>query len=54
MQRNDEIGACAIGVNLMTEKLKQNIGSHQRLMADVSHALRSTMTQLQIALGLAQ
>ena len=38
----------------MAEKLEQNIGSHQRLMADVSHELRSPMTRLQIALGLAQ
>lgn len=53
-QRNDEIGACASSFNLMAEKLEQNIGSHQRLMADVSHELRSPMTRLQIALGLAQ
>ncbi len=53
-QRNDEIGACAASFNLMAEKLEQNIGSHQRLMADVSHELRSPMTRLQIALGLAQ
>ena len=53
-QRNDEIGACAASFNLMAEKLAQNIGSHQRLMADVSHELRSPMTRLQIALGLAQ
>ncbi|ARD44586.1 ATP-binding protein [Colwellia sp. PAMC 21821] len=53
-QRNDEIGACAVSFNLMAEKLEQNIGSHQRLMADVSHELRSPMTRLQIALGLAQ
>jgi len=53
-QRNDEIGACAISFNLMADKLEQNIGAHQRLMADVSHELRSPMTRLQIALGLAQ
>lgn len=53
-QRNDEIGACAASFNLMAEKLEQNISSHQRLMADVSHELRSPMTRLQIALGLAQ
>lgn len=53
-QRNDEIGTCAASFNLMAEKLEQNIGAHQRLMADVSHELRSPMTRLQIALGLAQ
>jgi len=53
-QRNDEIGACAASFNAMAEKLEHNITSHQRLMADVSHELRSPMTRLQIALGLAQ
>ena len=53
-QRNNEIGACAASFNLMAEKLEQNINAHQRLMADVSHELRSPMTRLQIALGLAQ
>ena len=53
-QRNDEIGDCAASFNLMAEKLEQNISSHQRLLADVSHELRSPMTRLQIALGLAQ
>lgn len=53
-QRNDEIGDCAKSFNLMAEKLEQNIEAHQRLLADVSHELRSPMTRLQIALGLAQ
>jgi two-component system sensor histidine kinase CpxA len=53
-QRNDEIGDCAQSFNLMAEKLEQNINAHQRLLADVSHELRSPMTRLQIALGLAQ
>lgn len=54
LQRKDEIGACAKSFNLMAEKLEQNIESHQRLMADVSHELRSPMARLQIAMGLAQ
>jgi two-component system, OmpR family, sensor histidine kinase CpxA len=53
-QRNNEIGDCAVSFNSMAEKLEQNIGAHQRLLADVSHELRSPMTRLQIALGLAQ
>lgn len=53
-QRNDEIADCAMSFNLMADKLEQNIEAHQRLLADVSHELRSPMTRLQIALGLAQ
>lgn len=53
-QRNDEIGDCAVSFNLMAEKLEHNIAAHQRLLADVSHELRSPMARLQIALGLAQ
>ena len=37
----------------MAEKIEDNFGAHQRLLADVSHELRSPMTRLQIALGLA-
>ncbi|SEL80590.1 two-component system, OmpR family, sensor histidine kinase CpxA [Colwellia chukchiensis] len=53
-QRHDEIGACAASFNAMADKLEHNIDAHQRLLADVSHELRSPMTRLQIALGLAQ
>ena len=38
----------------MAEKLQQNQSSQQRLLGDVSHELRSPMTRLQMALGLAQ
>lgn len=51
-KRNDELGAMANSFNQMADKLKANIHAHQRLLADVSHELRSPMTRLQIALGL--
>ncbi|GAA6204797.1 MULTISPECIES: ATP-binding protein [Thalassotalea] len=50
--RNDELGEMAKSFNQMAEKLTTNIHAHQRLLADVSHELRSPMTRLQIAIGL--
>jgi two-component system sensor histidine kinase CpxA len=52
--RNDEIGELAKSFNGMAEKIETNFGAHQRLLADVSHELRSPMTRLQIALALAE
>jgi len=51
--RGDELGTLAKSFNVMAEKLEQGINAHQRLLADVSHELRSPMTRLQIALALA-
>ena len=53
-KRNDELGQLATSFNLMAEKLEQNLGAQQRLLGDISHELRSPMTRLQMALGLAQ
>lgn len=53
-KRNDELGKLATSFNQMAEKLQQNQSSQQRLLGDVSHELRSPMTRLQMALGLAQ
>jgi two-component system sensor histidine kinase CpxA len=50
--RNDELGAMSKSFNKMADKLETNINAHQRLLADVSHELRSPMTRLQIALGI--
>ena len=51
--RNDELGELARSFNKMADKLATNMGAHQRLLADVSHELRSPMTRLQIAIALA-
>ena len=53
-KRNDELGQLANSFNQMAEQLQQNQSAQQRLLGDVSHELRSPMTRLQMALGLAQ
>jgi two-component system sensor histidine kinase CpxA len=53
-KRSDELGQLANSFNQMAEQLQQNQSSQQRLLGDVSHELRSPMTRLQMALGLAQ
>lgn len=53
-RRNDELSSLAKSFNTMAEKLEINHSAHKRLLADVSHELRSPMTRLQMAIGLAQ
>ncbi|MBL4942547.1 MAG: HAMP domain-containing protein [Colwellia sp.] len=53
-QGNDELGQLALSFNKMAEQLQQHQSAQQRLLGDVSHELRSPMTRLQMALGLAQ
>lgn len=52
--RHDEFGSLAKSFNQMADKLSNNVYAHQRLLGDVSHELRSPLTRLQMALGLAQ
>ncbi len=52
--RSDELGQLASSFNQMAEQLAQHQGAQNRLLGDVSHELRSPMTRLQMALGLAQ
>lgn len=53
-KRNDELGSLAKSFNQMAQKLELSLQAQKRLLGDVSHELRSPMTRLQIALGLAQ
>lgn len=53
-QRRDEMGQLAREVTAMSSGLQQLLQSHQQLLRDVSHELRSPLTRLHIALGLAR
>jgi two-component system sensor histidine kinase CpxA len=52
--RRDEIGALGRDFNRMTEHLAALAVAERRLLADVSHELRSPLTRLTVALGLAR
>lgn len=54
VQRNDELGQLTNDFNKMAENLEQLMTSQKRLLADISHELRSPLTRLQMAAGLAQ
>jgi two-component system sensor histidine kinase CpxA len=51
--RKDEIGALAKEFSNMAKRLNAAIAGQQRLLRDVSHELRSPLTRLQVAIGLA-
>ena len=53
-QRTDEFGVLARSFNSMAAQLECNINSHQRLLGDVSHELRSPLTRLQLAIALVE
>ena len=50
----DELITLANDFNNMAQRLESLVTSQKRLMADVSHELRSPLTRLQMAAGLAQ
>ena len=52
-KRHDELGQLARDFNVMAAQLENMWGAQKRLLADVSHELRSPLTRLQMALGLA-
>jgi signal transduction histidine kinase len=52
LRRKDEIGGLAIDFNQMAERIETLMKAQQRLIADVSHELRSPITRLSLALGL--
>jgi len=52
--RKDELGALAVDFDAMAVRLRSLLDSHQQLLRDVSHELRSPLARLQIALGIAR
>jgi two-component system sensor histidine kinase CpxA len=52
--RRDEIGQLGRDFDRMAERLQSLVGSHKRLLGDVSHELRSPLSRLLVALGLAR
>ena len=52
--RNDELGELILDFNKMAEQLESLMGSQKRLLADISHELRSPLTRLSLATGLAK
>ncbi len=52
-KRHDEFTDLAEDFDRMADKIDQMIHSHKRLLSDVSHELRSPLTRMQIASGLA-
>jgi two-component system sensor histidine kinase CpxA len=52
LQRRDEIGGLARDFNQMAGRIENLLKAQHRLLADVSHELRSPLTRLSLALGL--
>jgi len=52
-RRRDEIGDLGRDFNFMAERIESLVSSRQRLILDISHELRSPLTRLNLALGLA-
>jgi signal transduction histidine kinase len=50
--RQDEIGQVAQAFNTMTSRVRQMIDGRERLLADVSHELRSPLARMKVALEL--
>lgn len=52
--RQDELGILGRDFNSMASQIEQLITAQKRLLADISHELRSPLTRLKMATGLAQ
>jgi two-component system sensor histidine kinase CpxA len=52
LKRQDELGGLARDFNQMAARIETLVAAQQRLLADVSHELRSPLTRLALALGL--
>jgi two-component system sensor histidine kinase CpxA len=53
-KRSDALAQLAVDFDAMSVRLRALLESHQTLLRDVSHELRSPLARLQIALGLAR
>lgn len=53
-KRHDELGQLGREFNEMAEQVERLLLSQKRLLADVSHELRSPLARLQVAIGIAQ
>lgn len=54
VRRADDIGQLGHDFNHMAERIQGLIQAQQRLLSNISHELRSPLTRLQIALGIAR
>lgn len=54
LNRHDEIGQLGQAFDAMAEQIAKLVAVQKRLLADVSHELRSPLTRMQMAIGLAQ
>jgi two-component system OmpR family sensor kinase len=54
LKRRDEIGDLASDFNKMATRLEELVQSRDRLLADISHELRSPLARLQLAIALAR
>lgn len=53
-RRRDEIGQLAAEFNQMAEQIRDQLASKEMLLRDISHELRSPLTRLRVAAGLAR
>lgn len=52
--RGDEIGQLGRDFNHMAEQIETLLNGQKRLLGDISHELRSPLTRMQLAIGIAQ
>ena len=53
-QRHDEIGRLGRDFNVMSQQVEILLTSQKRLLADISHELRSPLARLQLSIGIVQ
>ena len=54
LHRRDEVGQLGRDFDRMAERLESLVSGHKRLLGDVSHELRSPLSRVLVALGLAR